>query len=315
MLLDMNSIGFAAASSNKLIANDVEVQAVFGTLNTIKSLMNNFSDYQPIALWDGRADFRYDLYPQYKDRAGKSESMDELRTSYKSQTPNIQEFLSALGVKQVTHLKMEADDLAYHYSRKFEDNGAEVLLITGDRDWLQLVTPKVRWMDHRKREIVDHSKFEEKTGFKTVRAFVEAKALTGDQSDTIKGVGGIGEKGARELLIKYGSVDELKRLYKMGKTGKLTKAVTNFLNNETPKSKIAKDGTEITYAPSMDAFERNLQLMDLSRSPKIDKAYLNIVSESFNEQRFTELCAHYAFMSILKDIDTWTRIFKQAYRS
>ena len=47
MLLDMNSIGFAAASGNKLMANDVEVQAIFGTLNTIKSLLNAFKDYQP----------------------------------------------------------------------------------------------------------------------------------------------------------------------------------------------------------------------------------------------------------------------------
>ena len=304
LLIDGNSVGFASQAGTTLTAGEREVQAIFGFLRTVKSLVDRHPGHTPIVLWDGRSQWRYDLYPGYKDRSGKSTKMDDMRAAYKEQVPDIMRGLSLLGITQMKSPEAEADDLAAKLSMKAAERGQHVLLITGDKDWLQLVNEFVSWQDHRKEKTVTLATFTEETGCLTPDAFVQAKALMGDPSDTIRGVGGIGEKGAVEFLAEYGSVDEFFRRVDAEEIDpeKLKAAHRRFAYNDiAPRND----------TPMRDAYHRNLALMDLRNTPPLDMSKLKTVRSHFDEEGFADFCASHFFNSIVKNFGDWVSTFQR----
>ena len=92
-----------------------------------------------------------------------------------------------MGIPQVSALNMEADDLGAILNDKFVARGDSVILLTADKDWLQLVGPKTVWRDFLNSRIVTHKSFAEFTGVETVQQFVEVKVLAGDAGDNVPG--------------------------------------------------------------------------------------------------------------------------------
>lgn len=303
MLVDANSVGFAAQNGTELSVDGRPIQAVYGFLQSIRNYKARFPGYELIVLWDGKAQWRYDLYPGYKDRTGKDSKSDAMREAYKQQAPEIIEALELLGVRQVTDATSEADDLAEHFSAKFQKAGCNVVLITGDQDWLQLLDERISWYEHRKDKLITLKDLTDETGYLTTRAFVEGKALTGDTSDTIKGVGGIGKVGAPEFIAEYGSVEEFFRKADNGELPKKLGAVhTRFANNECPP----KSDTRMR-----DAYYRNLKLMDLSQAPKPNPATTTVNAGKFDQGAFQIFCEDRMFNSFLRDFDNWVAPFKR----
>lgn len=310
MLLDANSIGFAAQNGTKLTVGERQVQAIFGFLRSLRGAVQKFPNYKPIVLWDGKAKWRFDLFPGYKDRTGKDSKMDAMRESYQEQRPDIARALKYLGVTQAIVLDAEADDLAAQMSMRYSKMGSQVLLVTGDKDWMQLIDENVRWYEHRQERsrIVSMHNFFDETGCKTPSIFVQNKALMGDSSDTIPGVGGIGEKGAAEFLAEFGSVDNFFRLADAGELPKKLSVVRKrFANNERPlKSK--KYGE---MPPMRDAYYRNLKLMDLKQAPEIKPSDMRVTKGSLDVEAFAQFCEEMFFRSILSDINNWVEPFKE----
>lgn len=307
LLIDGNSIGFAAHSTTKLSVAGRATQAVYGTLKMLRPQISQNAALCPIVLWDGRS-WRKNEFAEYKANRDDNPKMKALRDSYKIQRPDISRGLKLLGVWQLMAMNYEADDLAGMLVRKANRDGKKVVMLTADKDWLQLIGERASWYDLTKDKYVDLTNFEEMTrlveidkkdgtekvtpGYKTPRAFLEGKALEGDAGDNIPGVGGIGEKGAREIINRFGSVDEF--IATWGSAGKLPKKMADFVTNAT--------GGREKYA-------RNLRLMNLMQGAPAPER-LTLTKGSFDEAAFKEFCYEHAFQSLLVNLPEWLEPFR-----
>lgn len=207
LLVDGNGMGYYHQQSDKLHNGEIEVQAAFGFVKNVRRY-SSILHARPMILWDGFSSRRRDFYPDYKANRNDDPDIKKMKEGFAAQKPYIIKIMTALGVIQLVAKDAEADNLAgMLVSRMASQLTTEhIYLLTGDSDWLQLVREKVSWVSLRedaKNKQVNFEQFAELTGFATPRAFLEAKALQGDKSDNISGVGGIGAGGAKELLHEW----------------------------------------------------------------------------------------------------------------
>jgi DNA polymerase-1 len=333
-IIDANSIGYAAQGSPKLTSGGMQTQAAFGFLRTMREMRIRFPEHVPLVLWDGKADWRFKLHPLYKSNRDTDPKKVAERDAYALQRPYIQRALSALAVKQVTVSTHEADDMAGYFVRTLAaDPKNEILLSTGDGDWLQLVRKNVSWRDNRDdAKFITADNFYEKTGCLTPFAFLECKILQGDTSDVISGVGGIGEKGAPEFIAEFGSVREFWRRCDAGEFAPKYKAHKSLWQGKSPITLEehmglfpANDGTvdEKTYVKSLkkhqDAYigqgrsiyKRNFQLMQLLKVNPPKKTDTKVDIGAFDKESFANICEELSFLSILRSVDEFTNLFKK----
>lgn len=333
LLVDGNSIGYAAQQATKLSYGGVETQAAFGILKTANDLRNQYKDFTIIFLWDDRAQWRYDLYPGYKAKRDETPEKVAMKESYAAQKPYIERILSSLGVRQMTATGYEADDLAGWLTVSLSaDPSNTVGLISGDQDWMQLVRPNVFWRDMRDdAKYIDHKNFYERTGCKSPFAFLECKILHGDTSDTITGVGGIGEKGAPEFIAEFGSVREFWRRCDTGEFEPKLKAHKNLWKgtsemtleehmalfpandgsmDEKTYEKAAKKHRDAWIGQGRLIYKRNFQLMQLLRVKPPAKTAVRSNNGKFDKEEFMKVCGELGFMSVLRNIDAFTSKFE-----
>ncbi|MHB1419688.1 MAG: DNA polymerase I [Bacillota bacterium] len=209
MLLDGNSLAHRAFYALPLLTNrqGVFTNAAFGfTTMLFKLLGEEKPDYVAVAFDMSRATFRQAEYAEYK--AHRKATPDELRP----QIPLIKRILQAAQIGIYEKEGYEADDLIGTLSRVAEAEGMLTLIVTGDRDALQLVSPDTRALITRKGisvlEIYGEEEIYTRYGLAPVQ-LIDVKALMGDASDNIPGVPGIGEKTALKLIQEYGSLEEI----------------------------------------------------------------------------------------------------------
>ena len=207
MAIDGNSILNRAFYGVRLLSNKdgVFTNAVFGFLNIfLKLLKEHKPDAVAVAFDVSRTTFRHEQYSEYK--ANRHGMPEELRM----QLPLIKEILTALGYAVVGCEGFEGDDILGTLAAACEKNGGECVVVSGDRDCLQLVTDSVSVELVRTKDntLYTPEVFLEEYGFPSER-MVDLKGLMGDSSDNIPGVKGIGEKTAKSLLQQYGSVGAL----------------------------------------------------------------------------------------------------------
>ena len=297
LLVDGNSIGFSAFNSSKLRSGSIETQAVFGFLRTLRRLLVSNPGYSAIVAWDGRS-WRKAECSEYKLNRTENPKIKKMKDSYVKQRPYIANSLMFLGVKQVSADNMEADDLIAKFAASIAAGGKDnrCKIISRDKDLLQLVRRRVAWHDPIANKTCFIGEFSEITGYATPQAYLQGKALTGDPSDNLSGVGGIGDVGARQMLEQYGSVPAFVQLYKDGKVEKCKSAWAKFAENTNG---------------GIDIFKRNyrlMQLLDMSKVPAIiNPTYL---SYDMDKDAFENLCGQLAFLSILKDFDNFIKPFE-----
>src|SRR3954471_3151612 len=178
--------------------------AVYIFVTMLRKLLNEHRPEFIAASFDlpGRT-FRDDLVADYK--ANRAPMPDELA----QQIPMVHAACEALGVPILTSERYEADDVIGTLTMKAAAAGFEVAIVTGDKDFFQLVRDGIRVFNPRDEGTwYDAAGVKEKFGV-TPEQVVDVLALMGDTIDNIKGVPGIGDKGARELIATYGSVEAL----------------------------------------------------------------------------------------------------------
>jgi len=181
--------------------------AVYGFTNMLfKVLSDQKPNYVAVALDKSKITFRHNQYESYK--ANRKPTPDELR----SQFPLLKELLHAMRIPVFETEGYEADDLIGTITSAAEKEGLECIILTGDQDALQLITPQTRVLITKKGiselEIYDRKRVVDKYKV-TPEQFADFKGLMGDPSDNIPGVPGIGKKTASKLLEQFGSVEEI----------------------------------------------------------------------------------------------------------
>ena len=185
-------------------AQGLATNAVYIFVTMLRKLLKEHAPGFIVASFDlPGPTFRDDLAADYK--ANRKPMPDELA----AQIPLVHRACEALGVPIVTADRYEADDVIGTMARKGVAEGYDVVIVTGDKDFFQLVGPGIRVFNPRDEGTwYDEPGVKEKFGVAPGQV-VDVLALMGDTIDNVKGVPGIGEKGARELISTHGSLDAL----------------------------------------------------------------------------------------------------------
>lgn len=191
-------------------SNGQATNAVFGfTTMLLKVLKEHGPKHLAIAFDPGGKNFRHELYPEYK--ANRSAPPEDLPP----QIPLIHQLVDELGIKKVVVKGFEADDVLGTLARQATAQGYDVVIITGDKDLMQLVDEHTTLIDELRMQkgqsdtsVIGRDQVIEKFGVPPERV-VDVLALAGDSSDNVPGVRGIGEKTAMELVTQFGSLEDV----------------------------------------------------------------------------------------------------------
>ncbi len=177
--------------------------ATFGFARILLKLIRENHPEYAVVLFDVKGPtFRHEMYDQYK--ANRPPMPEELAV----QIPDIKRLIRAMNIPIREKPGYEADDLAGTYSRLAEEQGFDVVMVTGDKDFIQLVTDRCILWDPMKDSITDLNRVKTDMGIEPVQ-FIDVLGLSGDTSDNIPGVAGVGPKTALDLIRTFGSIDNL----------------------------------------------------------------------------------------------------------
>jgi len=208
-VIDGSSLFFRAFYALQLPPNarGIHTNAVHGFAMMLVKLLKELSPTQIVIAFDkSRTTFRTALYPDYKGTRDKTpEELIE-------QIPLLKELAACLGIPFVELDDYEADDIIGTLGTQAAAAGAAAIVVTGDRDALQLIRPGLDVLLTKKgisdTRRYDTAAFEEEYGFAPLR-LIDLKGLMGDSSDNIPGVPGIGPKTATKLLLSYGTIESV----------------------------------------------------------------------------------------------------------
>lgn len=292
LLLDSNSLMHRAyhALPNLKSSKGLYTGAIYGFLSILLKIIKEQNPTHIAAAFDLHGPtFRHEMYKEYK--ATRKPMDEELR----QQVEPLKELITAMGIKIVSMQGYEGDDILGTLSKRFDD---ECIIVTGDRDSFQLVSPttKVFWT---KKGVSDIEVYDVarllQDGF-TVEQFIDYKALRGDTSDNVPGIPGVGEKTAKQLLDKYGSLESiLKNASDIpGKLGQ------NIQNNEE-LALLSKELVTINCNVPVEC-----TLDDIAFTP----VYSGEVRAKLGELEITSLANRMSFDSVQEDVPQTKKIEK-----
>lgn len=184
-------------------ADGTVVNAVFGfTSMLLKLVEETDADHIAVVFDRARKTFRSDIYPEYK--AHRPPAPDDLIPQFEL----VREATRAMGLMPVDMEGFEADDLIATYARQAREAGADVTIVSSDKDLMQLVGDKVTMYDAMKNKTIGPAEVEEKFGVGPDRV-IDVQALAGDSADNVPGVEGIGVKTAALLINEYGDLESV----------------------------------------------------------------------------------------------------------
>jgi DNA polymerase-1 len=278
--------------------------ATFGFTRILLKLLKEKQPEYAIVFFDVKGPtFRHKMYKEYKaNRPPMEESMAV-------QIPDIKKVVNVLNIAIVEKQGFEADDLVGTYSRLFQEQGFKIVMVTGDKDFIQLVTEDCLLWDPMKDKEIDIAKIKEEFGVTPVE-FIDLLGLSGDKSDNIPGVPGVGPKTASSLIAQYKSIDNIYNNIEDLKYKK--KLYQNLLENKE-NAFLSKDLVII------DQFVESEISVDKFRivAPDKEKA-----SALFREYEFKSLAIEYAgaqdlskkdykVLTKLKDIENYVKELEQ----
>ena len=174
---------------------------VLGVARILLKILREENPDAVVAVFDSREPTpRHGIYPEYK--ANRLKTPEDLS----AQIPVVDEMIDALGVRRLSVAGAEADDIIGTLSRRAEERGMDVVIVSSDKDMYQLVSKRVKVRDGLKEHTVGEAQVEEVFGVPPGKV-PDLLALAGDPSDNVPGVPGIGEKTASELIRDFGSLE------------------------------------------------------------------------------------------------------------
>jgi DNA polymerase-1 len=252
----------------------LQTNAVYGfTTTLLKIIREHKPDGLAVAFDEKGPTLRHEEFKEYK--AQRPPMPDGMKT----QIPYIHRVVEALNIPAVRQAGYEADDLIGTLARQAEQAGYDVMIVTGDKDMLQLLTPHVRIYDPVKNKWSGEVECRERFGVEPARV-VEVMGLMGDTSDNIPGVKGIGEKTAMKLIAQFGTIDEL----------------LNRLDEVTP----ARIKTLLTEQAENARLSRKLATIDTQSPVEFHPESYRIKPP--HDEQLADLLRELEFMSLLKSL-------------
>lgn len=246
--------------------------AVYGFTNMLLKILNERKPHLIAIAFDPKGPTkRHETYEAYK--AQRPRMPDALSV----QIPYIHRVVEAFNIPLLIKEGHEADDVIGTVAKRGERDGYEVIIVTGDKDMLQLITPHIRIYDPMKDKLYGEEEVVERFGVRPSQ-MAEIMALMGDSIDNIPGVSGIGEKTARELISAFGTVENL-----LGHLEKVKKPKLRAILEEQAESA---------------RLSRALALIDTELPIEIDYGNFSLSEPDYN--KMTELFRELEFSSLLK---------------
>lgn len=177
--------------------------AIYGTINSFLKLLEDFKPEHIAISFDRKGKtFRNEISQEYK--ANRPPAPDDLI----SQVKPIQDFFQQIGLEEISCEGYEADDVLATLAQQNKDNFEQIIIVSGDKDFAQLVDDKIILYDPTKKKHIDRNAVIEKYNI-TPEQFIDYLAICGDSADNIPGIKGIGPKGAAKLLNEFGTLENI----------------------------------------------------------------------------------------------------------
>ncbi len=299
----------------------VPVNAVYGFTNMFLRLTQNIPCDYSLVLFDAkRQNFRNEFFPEYKGT--RKEIPEELIPQF----PIIREAVKALNLNQLEMEGYEADDLIATYAEQALNKGYEVVVVSADKDLMQLIRPGVRFYDPMKDKFFTPEDVKEKFGVYPDKV-VDVQALAGDSIDNVPGVPGIGLKTAAQLVNEFGSLQEV--LDRAGEIKQNKRRETLLENREnalislqlvTLKKDVPVEKDIEAYACHKPVFEDIEKFVDLygflSLKPRLQRwaeVRCNSLPDEENQDLntvFKEVEKHYELVQDEQSLMRWVDMIK-----
>ena len=248
--------------------------AIYGFTSMLFKFIKDYDPkYVAMVLDSKTRTFRSDIYPLYK--ANRDKPPDDLIPQF----DKIIDIVNAFSIPIVQRDGFEADDLIGTIARENENKEVEIVLVTGDKDFYQLVSPNIKLLDTMKNKVTDIEEVKKRFGVGP-EAVIDVLALAGDQVDNIPGVKGIGEKTASKLIMEYSS---LEGVYK--NIEDLKGKQKENLENDKEKAFLSKE--LVTIKTDVDEIEKDYQKFEF---------------ESVNADELSKLFDLFEFSNLKKEL-------------
>lgn len=286
VLVDGNALlhrAFHAIPAHFRTSKGEQTNAVYGFTNVFISILYELKpDFMAVAFDRKAPTFRHKEFTEYK--AKRVKAPDELY----AQIPRIKEVVKAFDVPIYEIDGYEADDVIGTLAERANDEGKEVVVVTGDLDALQLVNGRVKVCTYRKgfqeTTIYDSDRVQERYGIGP-HQIVDFKAIAGDASDNIPGVTGIGKVGATKLLQAY---ETLEGVYEALKNG----SMTSF-----------PDGVKNKLEASKEQAFLSQHLATIVRDVPIETNFTDMSIGELDLEKVASLFQELEFISLLRKLD------------
>jgi len=277
-LIDGNSFCYRAfyAIQDLSTSKGMPTNAIYGVINMLHKLIKEHNPAMMAVVFDLKGPtVRHKKYEEYKIH--RKPMPDELAT----QISRIKEVITAHNIPVYELQGFEADDIIATLARKADKKGLDVIIVTGDKDALQLVDDKTKVLSPHLKEskVYDRAEVKRKYGVDP-KGMVELMAFMGDASDNIPGVKGIGQVTAQKLIDKYGSVEGV------------------YKNIDKITSKPLKE--KLLKGKEMAALSRELLVLDKSLPVELDTDKMRLGKP--DQEQLARLYREFEFQKLLKEL-------------
>ena len=272
VIIDGNSLinrAYYAMQRPMITGDGVYTQGIFGFLNMLWKILDDYHPAYAAVAWDRKTPtFRHKSFDGYK--AGRKAMPAELAM----ELPYMKDILSAMDIKNLEIDGFEADDILGTISKEAEEEGLKPLIITGDRDALQLASDKTHVMITRKGisefDLYDDQKMMDEYGL-TPQQFIDLKGLMGDKSDNIPGIPGVGQVTGLKLMKQFGSIANLL-------------AHTDEIKGAKLREKVEENAQQAVMSRRLAEIVRNVPLdVDVRKDLKIGEPDTGKLTELFQK--------------------------------
>lgn len=265
--------------------------AIYGVLRMLIKLLKEKAPRYVSVVFDSKGpNFRHQIYPEYKA------NRPPLPESLVVQIPIIKELVAALGLHSLEMEGYEADDLIGSLARAFEREGYHVVVVSGDKDLKQLLSPNISMWDPMKDQQIDYETIKRELNLEPGQ-LVDVMALSGDSIDNIPGVPGIGEKTALKLIQEFGSLEKLFSSIEEIKTTKLRERLTQNKEMALLSRRLVKikDDLQLSLSPPSLGKRDERELSRLLRELEFASLWRELGKEETPE-------AHYKTVTTLMEL-------------